>query len=160
QADVLRFAHAELFDPLGMTDVAMEFDATGTATGAAGMLATPRDWARFGQLYLQDGVVGGKRILPPGWAEYSATPAPDAWVGYGAGFWTNRGDSKGATYRTSWGMPKDSYYASGWLGQIILVVPSERLVIARFGWAHGPYGGMKEMSEWMGAVVAAAHDMK
>jgi CubicO group peptidase (beta-lactamase class C family) len=132
-ADVLRFARQELFSPLGMRNVTLEFDAAGTPEGSSQMLATARDWARFGMLYLDDGIVGGKRILPEGWVNYSASPTPNAWVGYGAGFWTNRGDSYGATYRTAHGWPRDAFFAKGTIGQYVIIVPSERLVIARFG---------------------------
>ncbi|MGJ5024551.1 serine hydrolase domain-containing protein [Bradyrhizobium oligotrophicum] len=132
-ADVLRFAHRELFDPLGMASVTIEFDAAGTPEGSSQMLASARDWARLGQLYLDDGVVAGRRILPAGWADYVATPTPNAYVGLGAGFWTNRGDSFGANYRIAHGWPRDAVFAKGTLGQYVIVIPSERLVIARFG---------------------------
>jgi CubicO group peptidase (beta-lactamase class C family) len=132
-ADVLRFARAELFDPLGMRNVTLEFDASGTPEGSTQMLAPARSWARFGMLYLNDGVVGGKRILPEGWVNYSASPAPGGWVGYGAGFWTNLGDSRGATYRIEQGWPRDAFFAKGSMGQYVIVIPSEHLVIARFG---------------------------
>ena len=132
-ADVLRFAQAELFGPLGMRHVAMQFDGAGTPEGSSEMLASARDWARFGLLYLDDGVIGGRRILPEGWVDYSARPTANAWVGYGAGFWTNRGDSYGATYRIEHGWPRDAFFAKGTIGQYVIVIPSERLVIARFG---------------------------
>ena len=132
-SDVLRFARQELFGPLGMRKVTLEFDAAGTPEGSSQMLATARDWARFGMLYLNDGVVGGKRILPEGWVNYSASPTPNAWVGYGAGFWTNRGDSYGAIYRSEHGWPRDAFFAKGTIGQYVIVVPSERLVIVRLG---------------------------
>ncbi|CCD85003.1 putative Beta-lactamase family protein; putative 6-aminohexanoate-dimer hydrolase [Bradyrhizobium sp. ORS 285] len=132
-ADVLRFAHRELLDPLGMRNVTIEFDAAGTPEGSSQMLASARDWARLGQLYLDDGVVAGRRILPAGWVAYVRTPTPNAFVGLGAGFWTNRGDSFGATYRISHGWPRDAFFAKGSLGQYVIVIPSERLVIARFG---------------------------
>jgi CubicO group peptidase (beta-lactamase class C family) len=132
-SDLLRFARAELFGPLGMRNVTLEFDAAGNPEGSSQMLATARDWARFGMLYLNDGVVGGKRILPEGWVKYSASATPNAWVGYGAGFWTNLGDSFGARYRTEHGWPRDAFFAKGTIGQYVIVIPSERLVIVRLG---------------------------
>jgi CubicO group peptidase (beta-lactamase class C family) len=132
-ADVLRFARAELFGPLGMRHVTIEFDGAGTPEGSTQMLASARDWARFGLLYLNDGMVAGKRILPEGWVGYSAAPTPNAWVGYGAGFWTNLGDSFGATYRIDHGWPRDAFFAKGTIGQYVIVIPSKHLVIARFG---------------------------
>ncbi|MCC8980442.1 serine hydrolase domain-containing protein [Bradyrhizobium acaciae] len=132
-ADVLRFARRELFDPLGMRNVVMQFDAAGTPEGSGAIMASARDWARFGQLYVDDGVAGGRRILPAGWVKYSASPTPNAWVGIGAGFWTNLGDSFGAKYRVEHGMPRDAFFAKGTIGQYVIIVPSQRLVIVRLG---------------------------
>jgi len=131
---VVDFAHRELFDKLGMKHVTLEFDSTGTPLGASHMLATPRDWAKFGLLYLNDGVVGGERILPEGWVDYSAsfTPYSD-FYGYAAGFWTDRGDSAGARYRVRVGIPADAFMARGAYGQYVVVIPSQHLVVARFG---------------------------
>lgn len=132
-ADMMRFARQELFEPLGMRRVTLEFDASGNAEGSSQLLASARDWARFGQLYLNDGISGGKRILPEGWVKYSATATPNAWVGQGAGFWTNFGDSFGANYRIERGWPRDAFFAKGTIGQYVIIVPSERLVIVRLG---------------------------
>jgi CubicO group peptidase (beta-lactamase class C family) len=132
-SDVLRFARTELFGPLGMRHVTLEFDGAGTFEGASQMLAPARDWARFGLLYLNDGVVSGQRILPEGWVSYSAAPTQNAFVGYGAGFWTNSGDSFGAHYRIEHGWPRDAFFAKGTIGQFVIIIPSQHLVIARFG---------------------------
>ena len=132
-SDVLRLARQELFDPLGMRHVTLEFDAVGTPEGSTQMLMPARDWARFGMLYLNDGVAGATRILPEGWVTYSASPTPNAWVGMGAGFWTNQGDSFGANYRIERGWPRDAFFAKGTIGQYVIIIPSERLVIVRLG---------------------------
>ena len=129
----LAFAHRELLAPLGMRHVTLQLDGAGTIEGSSEMLASARDWARFGQLYLNDGVAGGRRILPEGWVNYSAWATPNAWVGIGAGFWTNQGDSFGATFRIDHGWPRDAFFAKGTIGQYTIVIPSERLVIVRLG---------------------------
>lgn len=131
--DALRFARRELFAPLGMRHVVLQLDGSGTIEGSSEMLASARDWARFGQLYLNDGVAGGRRILPEGWVSYSATATPNAWVGIGAGFWTNQGDSFGANFRVTHGWPRDAFFAKGTIGQYTIVIPSEKLVIVRMG---------------------------
>lgn len=131
--DALRFARRELFAPLGMRNVVLQLDGAGTIEGSSEMLASARDWARFGQLYLNDGFAGGKRILPEGWVSYSASATPNAWVGIGAGFWTNQGNSFGATFRVDHGWPRDAFFAKGTIGQYTIVIPSERLVIVRLG---------------------------
>jgi CubicO group peptidase (beta-lactamase class C family) len=157
-SDVLRFAHQELFAPLGMRNVTLEFDASGNPEGSSQILASARDWARFGMLYLNDGMAEGKRILPEGWVKYSATPTPNAWVGYGAGFWTDLGDSFGANYRIEHGMPRDAFFAKGTIGQYVVIIPSERLVIARLGrspnWPAEADGVFQLVSD----VVAATGD--
>ncbi|WBL78863.1 beta-lactamase family protein [Bradyrhizobium xenonodulans] len=132
-ADALRFARRELFAPLGMRHVTLQLDGAGTIEGSGEMLASARDWARFGQLYLNDGVAGGKRILPEGWVSYSASATPHAWVGIGAGFWTNQGNSYGAKFRVDHGWPRDAFFAKGTIGQYTIVIPSEKLVIVRLG---------------------------
>jgi CubicO group peptidase (beta-lactamase class C family) len=153
-ADVMQFARRELFDPLSMHHVTLEFDATGTPEGSSQMLASARDWARFGLLYLNDGVVGGSRILPDGWVHASASLTPGAWAGMGAGFWTNLDDSKGSRFRTGLGMPHDAFYASGVLGQYVIIVPSQRLVIARFGVSGNQYD-IEGFSKLVADVIAA-----
>lgn len=139
--DVTGFAQRELFGPLGMTSARIDFDATGTPVGSMYIYATARDWARFGALYLNDGMAAGRRILPAGWADYSAAPTLN--TDYGAGFWTNRGGHGDGKDRVEGGMPRDSFYASGNFGQRILIAPSENLVVVRLGQSHGPGQDMR-----------------
>lgn len=154
--DVLSFANRELFGPLGMRTVTLEFDATGTPVGSTYMLASARDWARFGMLYLNDGVIGARRILPEGWVRYSSSPTPGATLGYGAGFYTNLGDSEGAARRRRLGMPADSFFAHGTLGQVIVIVPSAQLVVVRFGAAQQwPRFDIEDQSRLVRDAVAA-----
>jgi CubicO group peptidase (beta-lactamase class C family) len=134
--DVAAFAHAELFAPLGMRNVRLCFDAAGTPVGSTLILASARDWARFGNLYLTDGSVGGRRILPTGWVRYSTKPTDGS--DYGAGFWVNAGAAQNARGRVAAGMPQDSFFASGKNGQRIVVVPSRGLVIVRMGATVAP----------------------
>ena len=152
-ADVEHFVRRELFEPLGMRTAMLDCDATGTPIGASNSYASARDWARFGQLYLDDGVVAGRRILPEGWVAYSASQTLN--TGYGAGFWTNLvNEGSVPVWNAPWGMPtlpKDMFYARGALGQYIVIVPSEKLVVVRMGLG---YGGVESA---IADIIAALH---
>lgn len=132
-----RFPHEALFVPLGMRSAVFEADAAGTLLGSSFMYATPRDWARFGLLYLRDGVWDGQRLLPAGWVEYTRTASATAPIGeYGAHFWTNAGAPGEPERRRLPHLPLDAYQASGFQGQAVLIVPSRDAVIVRLGMTH------------------------
>ena len=124
------FPYEELFHKIGISTATFEPDASGTFVGSSYLWMSPRDYARFGLLYLNDGVWEGERILPEGWVEYSSSPAPAAPNGiYGAQFWRNGFNS----YRYP-DLPDDAYLANGYEGQRIMIVPSEDLVVVRLGY--------------------------
>jgi CubicO group peptidase (beta-lactamase class C family) len=114
-----------------MSSAVIETDAAGTFVGSSLMFATARDWARFGMLYLQDGVWNGQRILPEGWVDYSRTPAPaDGSRRYGAHFWLDVPDGYRRSAAT---LPGDAFHAAGHQGQFLTIVPSRNVVVVRLG---------------------------
>jgi CubicO group peptidase (beta-lactamase class C family) len=149
----LAFAWRELFNPLGMRTVTLEFDGAGTLQGSTYMLASARDWARFGLLYLNDGVVGGKRILHEDWVDFSAAATLD--TDYGAGFWTNRSEHEDAKGRVRLGIPRDAFFASGDLGQRIVIMPSQHLVVVRLGDSVDPTGDIRGLGRLVKEVIEA-----
>jgi CubicO group peptidase (beta-lactamase class C family) len=156
--DIAAFAQRELFALLGMRHALIEFDSAGTPSGSNAMFATARDWARFGMLYLNDGIAGGRRILPEGWVAYSTRPTLN--TGYGAGFWLNNVSTPIPTWGAPWGMPgvpRDTFFGRGYLGQYLVIVPSENLVVVRFGVSHGPGGDIRGTGALAHDVIAALH---
>jgi CubicO group peptidase (beta-lactamase class C family) len=150
------FVQRELFDKLGMQNATLEFDASGTPIGGSHLWASARDWARLGLLYLNDGMVGGERLLPSGWIAYSATQTPGAeYVGYGAGFWTNRARGYGAEYRAAAGIPADAFMARGTYGQYVVIVPSQQLVVVRLGPAWTRRDDMDTVARFTRDVIDA-----
>lgn len=129
-----RFIREKLFDKIGMTSAFVEPDSSGTFVGSSYGFATPRDWAKFGLLYLKDGVWKGERILPEGWVDYTTTPTPLSPRGeYGAMFWLNAG-AKGNPADRRWpDAPTDAFGALGFQEQKMIVIPSKNLVLVRFG---------------------------
>jgi CubicO group peptidase (beta-lactamase class C family) len=125
-----------LFDRLGMDSALIEMDETGTFVGSSYMWATARDWARFGELFTANGVWNGERVLPEGWVTYSATPAPaDAKARYGAHFWLYNAEEREQARRLSAAaIPSDAFFAGGFGGQRITIIPSRGLVIVRLGY--------------------------
>lgn len=139
--DRVETLRAWLFEPLGMNSVVFEPDQSGTLQWSSYMYATAQDWARLGQLYLDNGRVGDAQIIPPNWLTYVGTPTVD-W--YGSGFWLNIE-----------GLPADTVAMQGFQGQHGFVIPSEDLVIVRMGATLGMESGAPDFGA---AVIAAKRD--
>jgi len=130
-----RYLFDRLYAPLGMTHSFLEPDAAGTFVGSSFGYGSARDWARFGQLFLDDGIWEGQRLLPEGWVDYSTTPTPKAPYGsYGAHWWLNVGEPDDPMARPFQSLPQDLYRASGFEGQNVIIVPSRDLVVVRLGY--------------------------
>ena len=131
QAEQFDFPRKALFEKIGMMSAIMEPDPSGTFVGSSFMYATARDWARFGLLYLQDGIWEGQRILPEGWVQFTRRPTQVA-PSYGALFWLNACDNNGRRVFSEY-LPEDLVMARGYGGQIIAIIPSRKLVVVRLG---------------------------
>lgn len=143
-----------LFDRVGMTHTVCELDPAGTLVGSSYCYASARDWARFGLLHLHDGVWQGQRVLPEGWVDYVRTPtakAPQA--EYGAQWWTNVGRPEGSPDRRFPSLPTDTFQASGFQGQAVLVIPSKKLVVVRLGMTNNR--GVLRLDESVAAILDA-----
>jgi len=114
------FMHRVLFDRLGMKSATARFDPVGTFIGSSYVFATAQDFARFGLLYLRDGVWDGERILPEGWVDHARTLTPTSSGYYGAHWWLSL-DGLGI------------FTANGFNGQYIVVDPRRDLVLVRLG---------------------------
>jgi CubicO group peptidase (beta-lactamase class C family) len=125
----LIFPYAEIFSKIGMSSMRLEADADGNFVGSSYGYATARDWAKFGQLYLQDGVWKGDSILPKNWVSYSTTPAKAANGKYGAQFWLNRSKDLPDA-------PEDMFACQGHRGQRIFIIPSKQIVVVRLGFGE------------------------
>ncbi|CDM58404.1 MULTISPECIES: serine hydrolase domain-containing protein [Rhizobium] len=127
----LAYPKMALFDPLGMSSAVLEVDARGTFAGSSYLYATARDWARFGQFLLQDGVWNGQRLLPERFMAAMRTPTAASGGKYTqAQAWLAApgGDSSATA-----GLPEDTFWMEGHDGQSVAIVPSAKLVVVRLG---------------------------
>lgn len=121
--DFERFMRTRLFQPLGIHSALPKFDAAGTFIGSSYCFMSARDFARFGLLYMRDGMWEGRRILPEGWAEYARTPTfqqPGIDTPYGAHWWLGLAGP-------------GSFSAVGYDGQYTVIAPDRDLIIVRHG---------------------------
>ena len=154
--DYLTFPQRELFDKLGVRTMIMETDPYGNFLTQGYEFASGRDWARLGNLYLQDGVWNGERILPEGFAKFVSTLAP-AWEAdgrpiYGALFWIN-GDGARP-------IPKEAYMMLGAGGQSTTIIPSHDLVIVRLGHFKGSKAGGEALDKSYSLLMEAVPEGK
>ena len=127
----LTYLREQFFGPTGIRNPRFEPDMSGTPVGSSYLYVTARDYARFGQLYLDDGCAGGKRILAENWVAYTTDVASCSEGRYGAFFWLNR--SK--TYPDA---PEDMFECRGHDGQEIFILPTEQLVVVILGYSPKP----------------------
>ena len=128
-----RFPQKELFDKIGIRTMVMETDPYGNFLTQGYEFSSARDWARLGNLYLQEGVWNGEQILPKGFTKFVSTLA-EPWVAdglpiYGGLFWINGNGGLP--------IPKDAYLMRGAGGQSVTIIPSHDLVIVRLGHYKG-----------------------
>jgi len=124
--EYLDFWYTDLFDKIGMHSMIFETDLAGNYVASSYGWANTRDWAKFGLLYLNKGNWNGKQILSEDWVNYTATPTNGSEGVYGAQFWLNAGGHMPDT-------PKDMFFADGFQGQRVIIIPSKDLVIVRLG---------------------------
>ncbi|HKX26851.1 MAG TPA: serine hydrolase [Blastocatellia bacterium] len=149
--DYLSFPRRALLDKIGIRTMIMETDPFGNFLTQGYEFASGRDWARLANLYLQDGVWNGERLLPEGYVEFVSTVAP-AWKAdhrpiYGALFWIN-GDDK-------FPVPREAYYMAGAGGQKTLIIPSHDLVVVRMGHSKGEDPGTEALKKALSLLMEA-----
>ncbi len=150
--DYLSFPRRALFDKLGIRTMVMETDPYGNFLTQGYELASARDWARLGNLYLQDGVWNGERLLPEGYVDYVRTVAP-AWKAdgrpvYGGGFFWVNGDGADP-------VPRSAISMRGAGGQTTMVIPTHDLVVVRLGHYKGEAAGDRALNQALALLVDA-----
>jgi len=128
------FPYTSLFHKINMYSMLLEPDASGTYVGSSYSYATARDFARFGLLYYNKGVWNGEQILPTDWVKETIQPSvADKQKHYGFQFWLNGFDEKDMNKRWYPDAPADMFFADGFGGQNVYIIPSKKLVIVRLG---------------------------
>jgi len=145
------FPQRKLFDKLGIRTMVLETDPYGNFLTQGYEFASGRDWARLGNLYLQDGVWNGERILPEGFVKFVSTLAP-AWAAdgrpiYGGFFWLNGNDE--------FPVPREAYFMAGAGGQYTMIIPSHDLVVVRLGHYKGATDGEKSLKRALALLLEA-----
>ncbi len=140
----LDFARANLFEPLGISDVAWAATPTGGNGGAAGLQLSLRDWAKFGYLYLRGGEWDGAQVVPADWATDSLTSqiSTPFGVGYGYGWWVFEGLGG---------------LALGGGGQYLFVIPGLDIVLAATGTATEATRTMHQLPAILQGLMMMPH---
>lgn len=145
--EYLDYPYQALIDRIGMHSMLLEADMSGNYVGSSYSWATPRDWAKFGLLYLHEGNWNGDQLFDKQWATYVSTPAANSGGQYGGHFWLNAGPDNHMPL-----VPNDAYSANGYQGQRVTIIPSKNMVIVRFGLAEPPEF---DFNAFLGGVVKA-----
>ncbi len=144
--EYLDFWYSDLIDKIGMHSMLIETDYSGNYVGSSYGWATTRDWAKFGLLYLHNGIWNGQQILDESWIDFSKEPTNGSNGVYGGHFWLNAG-------KKFPDVPKDMYSCNGYQGQYVFIIPSKDLVIVRTGLKENPEFNVNDfLSDIIGSI--------
>lgn len=145
--EYLDFWYNALIDKIGMNSMLIETDMSGNYVGSSYAWATPRDWAKFGLLYLHNGAWNGENLFDKDWVTYATTPTPGSSNsvdgGYGAQIWLNTGGK----YPD---VPKNMYSFNGYKGQNIFIFPEHDLVVVRMSLSKNA-----DVNKFLSGILAA-----
>ena len=144
-----------------MTTATLETDTVGTWVGSSYLWASVGDWARMGEMMMNDGQWKGTQVIPAGWLKLAGTSAlPE---GEGAGLRRADLDPRQPGRRGMQGLsrasPQDTVSMEGHWGQIVAMVPSRNAVIVRLGWTFNgreAFDGCKFVSDVLGRCRSSA----
>ena len=129
--EYLGYAYTHIFHRIGMLNTVVETDASGLFVASSFSYGSIRDWARFGLLFQNQGIFEGDTVLTPEWVDFMTTAAPASDGYYASTFWLKESDEE----RTLVDVPDDIFFADGFLGQRVYVIPSKKLVVVRMGFS-------------------------
>lgn len=144
------FINETLIEPLALRNFVLEPDPSGVSVGSSYLYAGAREWAKFGQLMLNDGELNGYRLVTKDWVVRAQQPNTSSNTkSYGYQFWLNRGDEN-----LRWqDLPDDSFAALGNRKQVVMIIPSRKMVIVRLGWTSDRYPTNKNFAEIMSWIT-------
>ncbi len=137
--------YTDLLHPIGMLNTKVETDASGLFVASSYSYGTTRDWARFGLLFLNEGVFAGDTILSQEWVDFMKTPVEASNGKYAGTFWLQEPEEVNKLTE----VPDDIFFADGFLGQRIYIIPSKNLVAVRMGYGMSNFS----MNDFLREVI-------
>jgi hypothetical protein len=128
-----------------MLHTVVETDASGLFVASSYSYGSTRDWARFGLLLLNEGVFEEDTVIDPSWIRYMKDPAPASDGNYSATFWLKEPNPENALTR----VPDDVFFADGFLGQRVYIIPSKKLVVVRMGYSLSNFS----VNDFLGNII-------
>lgn len=153
-----RFMDEELFKPIGIRNYEAEFDGAGTFIGSSLIFMTARDYARFGLLYMRDGVWDGKRLIPEGWVDHARIETPASNGRYGAHWWLDGYADPPQVANAKLAFPPDTFMARGHEEQSIIVIPSKDVIIVCLSLVTE--GDLSDMRDYLAGIAAVFPDVE
>ncbi|WP_211245051.1 serine hydrolase domain-containing protein [Thalassotalea mangrovi] len=138
------YLYEQWFEPLNMAQSTFEPDPSGVLVGSSYIYASAPDWAKLGQVMLNGGALNGTRFLSEDWVAKAQSPnVSNNDPRYGYQFWLNAGGDE-----LRWPeLPDDAYAMSGNRSQVVMMIPSQDVVIVRLGWSADPYPTSRKLAQ-------------